>query len=205
MNGKNSQDIIEEVSASYERELIRKIRDLKDREAYFHLVKLYDGKVFSVAYRILGNKDDAVEIAQDVFIRVYRKIGQYRGEAPFGSWIRKIAVNLSLNRLKARKIDTLNGAASFEGNSVENPEQETPESLLESAERKKALMSALLKVPEDFRAAVILKDIEGYKYSEIADMLGINMGTLKSRLSRGRLELKKLLYGIKQEATGYEM
>jgi len=198
-------NILDEVSEAYERELIRKITETKDKESFYHLVKLYDGKVFSVAYRILGNKDDAVEIAQDVFVKVYRKIGQYRGEAPFGSWIRKIAVNLSLNRIKTRKNDALNGASTYIGSTSENNDQETPESSFAANERQKALMNAIMNVPEDFRAAVVLKDIEGYKYEEIARMLGVNMGTLKSRLSRGRLELKKQLYGIKEEVTNDEM
>lgn len=198
--------VIEEVSLNYEKEIIREIQRSKDKKAFYKLVKLYDKMVFSLIYRFLNNKEDAMELTQDVFIRVYLKINQYRGDAPFYFWLQKIAVNFCLNKIRSYKKDLLKMADEIKPNSVfEKNHSSVPVDIMEDNERKDFVRECLSKVPLIYRMAVILKDIEGASYEEISKILKCSIGTVKSRISRGREELRLILYCYKNEVKEYGM
>ena len=207
MTAEKKQDILEEASANYEKGLVQKVKRSKDREAFHALVKLYSGLAFSAAFRILGNREDALEAAQDAFVKSFTKIRQYRGEVPFKYWLRKITVNTSLNRLRSRKSDCLSNAGEILDDVSQDKRKLTsgPEELVEAHERDRQVRNALMRLDDPFRTVIVLRDIEGYKYEEIARMTGVSIGTVKSRLSRGRQELRLMLTGKQPGVREYEL
>jgi RNA polymerase sigma-70 factor (ECF subfamily) len=172
--------------------------------AFDELVVLYQDRVYSHCVHLTGHTEDAYDLAQEVFLRAYRSISSFRGDADFGTWLHRIAVNLWINeRKRARNrllvlpldepIATAKGEVMVREFESDAP---TPEEQVEQRELMDRLRSALTRVPEEFRLVLILRDIEGYSYQDIADMTGHSLGTVKSRLSRGRNLLKKLLTGL---------
>ncbi len=201
------QNVIEEASANYEKGLVERVRRSKDREAFHALVKIHSALAFSAAFRILGSREDALEASQDAFVKAFTKIRQYRGEVPFKYWLRKIAVNTSLNRLRSRRSDCLSGAGEIYDDVSQDSRRVNagPEELFEAAERDRQIKNALAGLEEPFRAVLVLRDIESYKYEEIARLLRISIGTVKSRLSRGRQELRRRLAGKSAEVKEHEL
>lgn len=201
----DAERVIEEVSRSYENDLIRRVQKNGDRDAFFRLVKLYDASIYSVVYRYLGQREDALEITQDVFVRVFKKIKQYRWESPFYFWVQRIAVNYSINRMRKYSRDII--SRSIDAKALETRESlvDGPEKGIEAEEQKKFVAEALARISEPFRMPVILKDIEGCSYEEIAKLTGANIGTVKSRINRGREELKTIFLQIKERIKEYGM
>jgi RNA polymerase sigma-70 factor (ECF subfamily) len=200
--------VIEEVSRNYEKDLINRIKKNGDRPAFYSIVKTYNSQIFSLVFRYLGNKEDASEVTQDIFVQALRKIRQYRGEVPFIFWLRKIAVNYSLNKIRTYKRDLLKRSSNvdeIQNFSIKLQESDFFVNDLELKEKKEYINKLISKVPEPFRMAVILKDMEGLSYEEIAVTMKTNLGTVKSRLFRGREEFKKVLYRSIEEVKKYEL
>src|SRR5438132_10430638 len=168
--------------------------------AYDELVRMYSGPMYHVAYRMTGDAAEASDAVQDIFLKVFRNIGGFKGEAALKTWIFKIAFSEILNRLRWWKRrhrfstmsldDQPNGSPASEYVADAGP---TPEEILQSKERESAIQKALSRLSREHRSIVVLRDIEGFSYHEIADVLGISMGTVKSRLARARADLKKSL------------
>ena len=147
---------------------------------------------------MLGDTAEASDVVQEIFIKVFRNIGSFKGEAALKTWIFRIALSEILNRLRWWKSrhrsstvsldDSPNGQEHYVPDSGPSPEE-----ILESKERDMAIQEALVKLSSEHRSIIVLRDIEGFSYTEIADILGISMGTVKSRLARGREDLKKSL------------
>jgi RNA polymerase sigma-70 factor, ECF subfamily len=170
--------------------------------AYDELVRTYSASIFHVAYRMLGDTAEASDVVQDIFLKVFRNIGGFKGEASLKTWIFKIAFSEILNRLRwwkrRRRYATMSlddqengngtGPAHFVARS-----SPTPEEVLQSKEQEGAIQEALGKLSKDHRSIIVLRDIEGFSYSEIADVLEVSIGTVKSRLARARGDLKKSL------------
>src|SRR6185295_10965361 len=166
--------------------------------AYDELVRTYNASIFHVAYRMLGDTAEASDVVQEIFIKVFRNIGSFKGEAALKTWIFRIALSEILNRLRWWKSrhrsstvsldDSPNGQEHYVPDSGPSPEE-----MLASKERDMAIQEALVKLSSEHRSIIVLRDIEGFSYTEIADILGISMGTVKSRLARGREDLKKSL------------
>lgn len=162
-----------------------------DERAFEALVLTYQHRVFGVAVRMLGSRAEAEEVAQDVFLRVYRSIGEFRGEARLSTWLYSIAARLCLDRLRtaerrhprAEPEALLNVPAAGAG----------ADSALEAQERRAALHQAIADLPEERRIVVILRDVEGLSYEEIAEALDIELNTVRSRLHRARAHLKAKL------------
>jgi len=160
-----------------------------DPGAFEELVRAYQHRVFGVAVRMLGNAAEAEEIAQEVFLRVHRSVGEFRGEAKLSTWLYAITSRLCLNRLaSAERRHRRAGAealadvpASDTGGGLEHDEVET------------ALRQAIAALPEERRIVVVLRDVEGLSYDEIATALNLEPGTVRSRLHRARLDLKAKL------------
>jgi RNA polymerase sigma-70 factor (ECF subfamily) len=170
--------------------------------AYDELVRVYHASIFHVAYRMLGDSAEASDVSQEIFLKVFRNINGFKGEAALKTWIFRIAFSEILNRLRWWKRrhryatvsldDDQNGNGNGNGYRVSDSKP-TPEQALESKEQEQAIQAALGKLSSDHRSIIILRDIEGFSYGEIADVLGVSVGTVKSRLARARADLRKTL------------
>lgn len=170
-----------------------------DVEAFNQLVRLYEGRVYTLCVRMLGDPDAAADVAQDTFISAYKNLNRFRGGV-FRSWILRIATNACYDALRARKrrpAISLNAAMNDEdengaGFDVPDP-AESPEDAAQRKALGAAIAAAIAQLPEDQRAVVILSDVQGLAYEEIAEVTNANLGTVKSRLSRGRARLRDIL------------
>jgi RNA polymerase sigma-70 factor (ECF subfamily) len=185
---------------------VKFIERLKQGEAaaFEELVAQRSGEIYGLLFRLTENSEEARDLTQETFLRAFQSIGRFRGEADLRTWIYRIAINQARNRWRwwrRRRRDvtvSLDATQTQSGQTImatlaessENPEQQTL-----AHERELALRSALQKVGRAYRETVILRDIEGFSYEEIATTLGINVGTVKSRLARGRQELRQKLEG----------
>lgn len=156
-----------------------------DRGAFSELVRRHQAAVFTVCYRVLGNREDAEDAAQEAFVRAYGKLESFEGRSSFKTWMLRLATNVSLNELGKRKgsypEDTRPGPAP-------NPETE----LLRS-EAIAGVHEALQHLKPEHRAAVVLRDLRELSYAEVAEALAVPEGTAKGWAHRGRLKLKELL------------
>ncbi len=175
-----------------------------DREAFEKLVKMHEKFVYATVYFDVKNKDDAYDISQEIFIRVYRSLSSFRADSAFSSWLYRICKNSTYDFLrKSGKNNALSiselGAEDDEGKQQsfdipDTSESSNPSDAAEKNELKEVVQKAISKLSNEHKAVIILRDIEGYSYSDIANLLGIEEGTVKSRISRARDILKKLLH-----------
>lgn len=170
-----------------------------DIDAFNRLVRLHERQVYNVALRMVGQADAAEDVTQDTFLLAYRSLHQFRGGL-FRAWLLRIATNRCYDELRRRQ---RRPADSFEELAFEPRPQwstlaakEDPEERSERLELARALAQALGRLPEDQRLVVVLSDVQGYSYDEIAAITGISLGTVKSRLSRGRGRLRDVLREI---------
>jgi RNA polymerase sigma-70 factor (ECF subfamily) len=161
-----------------------------DRAAFEEMVIAYQHRVFGVALRMLGSRAEAEEIAQEVFLRAHRAIGEFRGEARLGTWLYAIASRLCLNRLASPDRRVVRGDEALAGVPAPAPDAAAA---AERAEREAALHAAIAELPEDRRIVLLLRDVEGLTYDEIGEALALEPGTVRSRLHRARLQLKEKL------------
>jgi len=194
----NDLERVAEVSAE-EALFVLRLKANEDA-AYDELVRNFHAQIFHVAFRMLGDSGDAADVAQEIFLKVFRNINGFKGESSLKTWIFRIAFSEILNRLRWWKRRHRQSTVSLDadygdgGNGYYvSDARPTPEQALESKEQEEAIQTALGKISGDHRSIIILRDIEGFSYGEIADVLGISIGTVKSRLARGRADLKKSL------------
>jgi len=171
--------------------------------AYDELVRVYHASIFHVAYRMLGDSAEASDVVQEIFLKVFRNIGGFKGEAALKTWIFRIALSEILNRLRWWRRRYRFATVSLDDHPATNgngrngryvaDSKPTPEEVLESKEQETAIQQALSRLSSDHRSIIVLRDIEGFSYSEIAEVLGISIGTVKSRIARARSDLKKSL------------
>ena len=156
--------------------------------AFEELVITYQHRVFGVALRMLGNAAEAQEVAQEAFLRAHRGLAEFRGDAKLSTWLYAIAARLCLSRLGEahRRLVRADETALAR---VPDPEAD-PARHLEEDEREAALRRAITELSDDRRMVVVLRDLEGLPYEEIAEILGLELGTVRSRLHRARLDLK---------------
>ncbi len=165
-------------------------------EAFNALVERYQGLVYNLAYRMLGNPDAAADATQETFIAAYEGLGRFRGGS-FRAWLLRIATNACYDELRARshrRQDSLEGI--LEGGDdpgLAADPRLSPESFALSTELLAAIGEGLQTLPADQRAAVVLSDVQGLSYEEIAEVMDCSLGTVKSRLSRGRARLRGFL------------
>jgi RNA polymerase sigma-70 factor (ECF subfamily) len=166
-------------------ELIAKFKS-GDLGGFEMLVKKYQNMVVNVVYSLTANRHDAEDIAQDVFMKVYHNISSFRAEAKFSSWLYRIAVNTSYDYLRRNKLKPVS-IDEFENFDIADTRQNGD--LL----AQELVQQALTKIPYEYRSALVLKEIEGLSYQEIAEALKISIGTVESRIFRGRQMLKDIL------------
>lgn len=188
----------QEVGKIDESALIKKVKD-GDLEAFSELVKQYEKRAFNFAYRTLKDTHLAEDATQEAFLRVYSKIDTFRGNSSFSTWFYTILNNICLDflRKKSRSPDTVSiGQTSSDDEEYElqiEDKSPTPHESLEKKDANALLEQALSELSYEHRVVIILRDIEGREYEEIAKILNISLGTVKSRLSRARLSLRKIL------------
>jgi RNA polymerase sigma-70 factor, ECF subfamily len=164
-----------------------------DPVAFSTLVKRHEARLYNVCLRILGSPEDAHDAAQDAFLTMLRKLGQFRGDAAFTTWMHRVAVNACYDMLRKKKREpTLRLIADDGENLADNPEPPGPD-LAETVAGEVDVARALARVPEDFRIVLVLADVEDLAYDEIARVLDLPIGTVKSRVHRGRLALAKAM------------
>src|SRR5947199_7313104 len=158
--------------------------------AFEELVIAYQHRVFGVALRMLGSRAEAEEIAQEVFLRAHRAIAEFRGEARLGTWLYAIASRLCLNRLASPDRRVARGDAALADVPAATPDAAAA---AERAELDAALRAAIAGLPEDRRPVLVLRDVEGLAYEQIAEALALDPGTVRSRLHRARMQRKEKL------------
>ena len=176
-----------------EKRLIQRASD-GDPEAFNRLMEAHERRMYAVALRMCANREDAQDCLQEAMLRVYRAIGNFKGESSFSTWVYRITMNTCLDELRRRKnkqstsLDNL-----LDEGWAPSDDSSAPEKQAVRAETARTLRQTIQELPEDMRAAVVLRDIQGYSYEEIARILDINVGTIKSRISRGREKLREKL------------
>ncbi|MBA2275380.1 MAG: sigma-70 family RNA polymerase sigma factor [Chloroflexi bacterium] len=165
-----------------------------DPDAFNRLVELYQDYLFALTVRVVNDREAAADAVQEAFFSAYRNLHRFHGDS-FRSWITRIALNAATDILRVRKRRPADPYPEWEDDSWQPPadESEGPERAAMVRSRDAALAAALQRVTPDQRAAILLYDIEGYDYQEIAEMQGVSLGTVKSRIHRGRLALRDLL------------
>jgi RNA polymerase sigma-70 factor, ECF subfamily len=173
-------------------------------EAFNRLVLDYQDIVFNVAFRVIGDPNEADDITQNAFIAAYNNLKKFRGGS-FKAWILRIATNLcydELRRQKRRPTSSLEPTNNY-GEEIESPQwivddNPGPEESSETAELEQAIQDCLNDLPEDFRAMIVLIDIQGLDYQETSSIIKSPLGTIKSRLARARLKMRDCLQGFQE-------
>ncbi len=175
-----------------------------DIAAFNELVQRFEKRVFNFAYRMSGNYDDANDVAQEAFIRVFNSIGTFRGEANFTTWLYRIVTNVYLDERKRQKShlhssleDYIELEESYVTRQVED-DGPTPDVVVEMGERDDILQQAIQELPDYQRAMVILFHTQNKSYEEIAQIMDLPVGTVKSRLNRARLALREKLEPLRE-------
>jgi RNA polymerase sigma-70 factor (ECF subfamily) len=174
-----------------------------DEAAWRELVARHTRKVFGLAYRFTGRVDEAEDLTQEVFVKVYQTLGRYReSDGPFGGWLMAVARNHAIDHYRRRKQERLRRSDDPVALETMPSRDEHPIAGLEREERARLVHRGLAALPADLRLPLILCDLQGRPYEEIASELGIPLGTVKSRINRARLELAKRLLGRRRELAG---
>jgi len=175
-----------------------------DIEAFETLIKSYEKLIYNAAYRILGNAEDAEDASQEVILKAYKSLSACKAPEAFKSWLFRIINNTCIDELRKRKGKTTVsldiGFGSEESDSrTENPvlrDETTPESEFIRNDLNKNIQNAINSLPPDYKTIIVMRDISGLSYEDIASALLINVGTVKSRIARGRKKLREELINI---------
>jgi RNA polymerase sigma-70 factor (ECF subfamily) len=182
-------------------ELVARART-KDFAAFEQLVDRYEDKVYRLAFRFVRNETEAKEIVQDTFLSIWRKLDTFKGDAQFGSWVYRVAANAALMRLRSQRrhpevsteelpidfLDTYGQIPSPGDNWARRPDDE-----LQSDELRRRIQAAVDELPEIYRTVFLVRDVEGLSTEETAELLGISVPTVKTRLHRARLALREAI------------
>jgi RNA polymerase sigma-70 factor (ECF subfamily) len=184
-----------------ERLLIGRLK-ARDEQAFNEIVRSYGDKVFSLVYRMIGSRAEAEDIAQEVFVTVFKTVDGFRGESKFSTWLLRIAANQCKNRIKYLSRRPV-GNAGYDELTEQAPESglpapvqghiDAPDVLMEAAEMESLTQTAIAALEEDHRLLIILRDVEELSYQEIIEITGLAEGTIKSRLHRARMAIKEHL------------
>jgi RNA polymerase sigma-70 factor (ECF subfamily) len=170
---------------------------LQGRSAAFgELVRRYQDRLYNTAYRLMGNADDAQDVVQEAFLNAYQSLASFKGDSLFFTWLYRIAVNTAISlKRKQRVVLSIHGAGPDQPGvePLDPSELSRPERALEQEEEERRVQRALDRLSPEHRTVLVLKEIEGQKYEAMAEILGVPIGTIRSRLHRARLELRQLL------------
>jgi RNA polymerase sigma-70 factor (ECF subfamily) len=175
--------------------LLERARD-GDLDAFNDLVICYQDQLFSLVARMVPDRDQASDAVQEAFFSAYRNLASFRGGS-VRSWLSRICINAAMDAQRARKRRPAQPYPEFEDDSWQPRagDETDPQRIVMAGERTRVLNDALARITPDQRAAIVLFDVEGYDYAEIAEMTSVSLGTVKSRIHRGRLALRQVLEG----------
>ncbi|MDP4094416.1 MAG: sigma-70 family RNA polymerase sigma factor [Bacillota bacterium] len=181
-----------------------------DVQAFEDLIEGYQKRVFNITLRMIGNYDDASELTQEVFIRVFRSLNSFKEEAQFSTWVYKIATNICLDELRKQKkrkaVISLDEEIRTDDGEIKRQiedEKPTPDIIAEKNEMKNIVNKAIQSLSEEYRFVIIMRDIQGFSYEEIAKIIKCPEGTVKSRINRARKALKEALEDKKELLYGF--
>lgn len=163
-----------------------------DAAAFNELMGMHERRMYAVALKTCNNHEDAQDCLQEAMLRIFKSISGFKGQSSFSTWVYRITMNTCLDELRKRKnrpntsLDSLLDSGWSPSDDRDSPEKHTIRMV-----KQQYLHKFMEELPEDMRAAVILRDVEGYAYEDIAGLLGANVGTIKSRISRGREKLRE--------------
>ena len=194
-------DSCEEDGRAQDRDMIRASETVTFEEIF----QRYSSMVFNLTFRILGDREEALDASQEVFFAIYRKLQRFRGESSIKTWIYRIAINRASNRCRWWNRLRRRGTVSLDEHLSKDDSRtisealasagNTPEEALLLQEKRNEIEHSLQRLPVQQRVAVIMRDVQGLSYEEIANLLQVSLGTVKSRIARGREELKRRLNG----------
>lgn len=165
-------------------------------DAFGDLIEPYQDRLFNTLFRLVGRREDAAELLQEAMVRAFRGLKSYQGDASFYTWLYRIAINVALTnqrKQRLRMVSTEGLSDNQRFDLADTEERNQPANNLEMEERRELIQQALETVPESYRAVLVMKDIDGLKYEEIAEILDIPVGTVRSRLHRARNEMRDRL------------
>jgi RNA polymerase sigma-70 factor, ECF subfamily len=190
-----------------ERRLVERLV-ARDEHAFNALVRAYERRVFALVLRMIGSRAEAEDLAQEVFVQVFKAIGSFRGESKLSTWIYRIAINLCKNRTKYLRVRHTGEQEELEAHAERVPmgelkranvgQIERPDEMMVGKQVERIVQQAILKLEPSFRECLVLRDVEELSYEEIGAITGLPEGTVKSRIHRARAQLKELV----EEALG---
>ena len=166
-----------------------------DAQAFDELMTVHEKRIYALCLRMTGNREDALDCAQDAMLRVWRALGSYRKQASFSTWVYRVATNTCLDYLRKKKtrpsvsLDAMEDDGFSPSDASGDPVQQS-----EAAARKRTLAAGIASLPPDMRAALVLRDVQGFSYEEVSDILDTPLGTVKSRINRAREKLRSILF-----------
>jgi RNA polymerase sigma-70 factor (ECF subfamily) len=182
-----------------ERRFIERLQN-RDERAFLELVQLYQGRVYKLVFRMLGRRDEAEDMAQEVFVQVFKAVSTFRGDSRLSTWVYRIAVNLCKNRIKylaRRKSEAEEEYRAGDGkaelalsSSATSADVARPDHMVEGYQLERIVERAIAEMDPDFREILVLRDVEELSYEELSEITGLPDGTVKSRLHRARATLK---------------
>ena len=180
-----------------DRELVEKAKQ-GDQEAFEQLVLSNQNKVYALALRLCGDREEAADLAQEAFVKAWQGLASFQGESSFATWVYRLTTNAAIDHLRKKKrreeAARLVSLDDEESGWAEPADWEgDPQRLLERSERGRALAQAIGRLPDWQRRALVLRELSGLSYQEIGEALDIDLGTVKSRIARARLNLRKIL------------
>lgn len=173
-----------------------------DSRAFDMLVRRYQDRLVHSLEHALGSREDALDVAQQAFVLAWQKLSSFRQESGFYSWLYRISRNVAISRVRKQRhpsgsLDQMQEAAGFEP--ADSNDRSAPEYAMEQREKVRQVQEALKKIPDEFRQPLVLKEIDGFSYEQIAEILDIPLGTVRSRIFRARQELMERLQRVMKD------
>lgn len=176
-----------------EKELVRAAAG-GDESAFSELVRIYENKAYHLALRMVSNPEDAYDVAQDAFLAAWRGLPSFRGESGFSTWLYRLVSNAAIDHLRRTKHQRGNVSLDDEELNLDAPDDSpTPQEAAEEKDLKEAVAAGLRELSDDHRTVLVMREVQELSYEEIAESLQLDLGTVKSRISRARTHLRKIL------------
>jgi RNA polymerase sigma-70 factor (ECF subfamily) len=172
-----------------------------DERAWERFIRRHQDRILNLAYQFTGNREEARDLAQEIFVRLYEKMNQYHSDRPFLTWFNSLARNLCIDHYRSRKRDRVLVDTPVDEFATLESHNEPTDRRLQRRERREFLLRAMDTLGDISREAIVLKDLQGHSLEEIATMLGLPIGTVKSRVHRARIELCGAIMKMQQAAS----